>query len=553
MRAFLRLWMTAAALAVLVLGPSAPALRAQGPKPQPATPAGAAVMLDGEEVFRIQSPVGSFSPQARAEAVSKRLADLAKNPFAASPAFQVVDDGTNANAMVGDGVIFSVTPEDARLAGVERLALAQDRVNRVGAILASHSLFNRAKSLGIGLLLTLLITLGAWFVYRGLRWGFVRLEEKALTFASHHVDQTLSKRFEWLPLDHVGPAVSFAIKVLRFVTYAVAAYIYLSAIFSLFPWTRGLAERLLAFALGPLSTLWNDTLGYLPKLFFLVLIILATRYLLKAISLTFGAVRDGKLRLSGFHSEWAEPTYRLVRILVLAFALVVAFPYLPGSQSEAFKGVSLFVGVLFSLGSSGAVGNMVAGVLITYMRPFKPGDRIQVGDTVGDVIERTALVTRVRTIKNVDVTIPNATILSSQVQNFSANAKDLGLILHTTVTIGYDVPWATVHDLLIKAALSTDGILPEPRPFVFQTSLDDFYVSYQINAYTDQPNRMAAIYSTLHSLIQDRFNEGGVEILSPHFRQLRDGNATTIPAGYLPESYVAPSFRLQRTPDDPRT
>lgn len=543
-----RSWMKATCLAVGLAWAGSGPLQAQPSQSPPPPPKGAPVLLDGEEVFRIQGPVGAFSPEARANAVSQRLKDLESNPFSPMPTLKVVDDGVNSNVAAGDLVLFSVTPEDARLAGLDRARLAQERAGRLQVLLAGHRLLHRGRVIGIGLLWTLLITLGAWLVYRLLRWGFARMEARTLRWATRHVDHTLADWLQWLPLEHLGKAVAFLFRVLRATVYAVVGYIYLSAVFSLFPWTRGLAGRLLSFAWGPMATLWNDTFGYLPKLFFLVLIILATRYLLKVIALVFRAIQEGKLRFAGFHAEWAEPTFKLVRILVLAFALVVAFPYLPGSQSEAFKGVSLFVGVLFSLGSSGAVGNMVAGILITYMRPFKPGDRIQVGDTQGDVIERTALATRVRTIKNVDVTIPNATILSSQVQNFSAHAEDLGLILHTTVTIGYDAPWATVHALLIDAALATEGVLPNPRPFVLQTSLDDFYVSYQINAYTRQANRMADITSQLHTRIQDAFNGAGVEIMSPHYAAHRDGNRTTLPADHLPQGYTAPAFRIQRTP-----
>ena len=224
--------------------------------------------------------------------------------------------------------------------------------------------------------------------------------------------------------------------------------------------------------------------------------------------------------------------------------MIVIFPYLPGSKSPAFQGISIFLGVLFSLGSTSAVANVVAGVILTYMRAFKLGDRVKIADTIGDVIEETLLVTRIRTIKNVEITIANAMVLSSHIINFSASAQREGLILHTAVTIGYDAPWRTVHQLLIDAALATEHILKEPKPFVFQTALDDFYVHYEVNAFTDQPNRMAAIYSDLHQNIQDKFNEKGVEIMSPHRSSVRDGNPIAIPDEYLPKDYVPPAFRL---------
>lgn len=198
------------------------------------------------------------------------------------------------------------------------------------------------------------------------------------------------------------------------------------------------------------------------------------------------------------------------------------------------------------MGSSSAISNAVAGLVITYMRPFKVGDRIKIGEVAGDVIEKSLLVTRIRTIKNEDITLPNSTVLSGHTINYTTAAQELGLILHTSVTIGYDVPWKQVHELLLKAALATEGIMKDEKhkPFVLQTSLDDFYVAYQLNAYTNESNRMAAIYSGLHQNIQDQFNEAGVEILSPHYRAARDGNMTTIPANYLPKDYTPPSFSI---------
>jgi len=276
----------------------------------------------------------------------------------------------------------------------------------------------------------------------------------------------------------------------------------------------------------------------------IAVIIVVTRYILKLISLVFVGIGRGSIRFAGFHEEWAEPTYKIVRFLVIVFAAIACFPYIPGSQSEGFRGISVFLGLLISLGSAAAIGNIIAGVVLTYMRPFQVGDRVKIADTTGDVMEKTLLVTRVRTIKNVDVTIPNAMVLGSHLINFSSSAKNLGLILHTSVTIGYDAPWKTVHELLVSAARATTHILQKPEPFVLQTSLNDFYVTYEINAYTDQANLMAAIYADLHQNIQDKFNEAGVEIMSPHYTQLRDGNKTAIPDQYLPKTYRPSGLRI---------
>jgi small-conductance mechanosensitive channel len=183
------------------------------------------------------------------------------------------------------------------------------------------------------------------------------------------------------------------------------------------------------------------------------------------------------------------------------------------------------------------------------MRLFKIGDRVKIGEVFGDVIEKSTLVTRVRTIKNEIISIPNSTVMNSHTINYSSDAPEKGLIVHSTVTIGYDVPWKQMHETLIEAAKRTELIMPEPSPFVLQTSLDDFYVSYQINAYTKEPNKQAIIYSDLHQNIQDVCNENGIEILSPHYRAARDGNMSTIPSGYLPKDYIPPSFNIKSKKD----
>jgi small-conductance mechanosensitive channel len=227
---------------------------------------------------------------------------------------------------------------------------------------------------------------------------------------------------------------------------------------------------------------------------------------------------------------------------------VVLYPYLPGSESAAFKGVSIFVGVLFSLGSTSVVANIFAGLSLTYMRAYKMGDRVKIGETMGDVIEIKMYGTRIRTVKNVYVTIPNSQILQGPIVNFSTEARDRGLILHTSVTIGYDTPWRTVHQLLIDAALQTRDILKNPPPFVLQTALNDFYITYELNAYTHQASFMARIYSDLHENIQDTFNEAGTEIMSAHYMHVRDGSRTAIPDAYLPRDYEPRALRVHQNP-----
>jgi small-conductance mechanosensitive channel len=284
--------------------------------------------------------------------------------------------------------------------------------------------------------------------------------------------------------------------------------------------------------------------GYLPNLLTLFVIFAFGFYLIKLTRLFFKGIEEERISLSGFYPEWASPTYAITRFLIIAFLIIVAFPYLPGKDSPAFQAVSIFFGVLISLGSTGAISNIVAGIALTYMRAFNIGDRVQIADTTGDVVEKTMFVTRIKTIKNVEITVPNAMVLSNHIINYSTLAETEGLILHSKVTIGYDVPWKLVHDLLIQAANETENIEQSPSPFVLQTALDDFYVEYEINAYTKKANIMALTYNELHINIQDKFHAAGVEIASPGLTALRDGNQPNIPDEYLPTDYNPPKSLL---------
>jgi small-conductance mechanosensitive channel len=292
-------------------------------------------------------------------------------------------------------------------------------------------------------------------------------------------------------------------------------------------------------------------MGYLPNLVALITIAVITFYTLKLLRFLSEGIRQEKIKVSGIHPELIYPTFQLLRFLIIAFAVVTAYPYIPGSDSPVFRGVSILVGFLLSLGSTSLVANIVSGVVLTYTRGLRVGDRVEIEAVAGDVVDRNLLVTRIRTIKNVVITIPNGKVLNNHIVNYSSNAQEKGLILHSTVTIGYDVPWRRIHQLLISAALSTEGVLNRPMPFVHQTSLDDYYVTYEINAFTKDPADMARIYSDMHQHIQDKFNEANVEIMSPAYTAYRDGNRPTIPQESQNFGYFADVFRPLR-PEDTR-
>ncbi|MDZ4082846.1 MAG: mechanosensitive ion channel family protein [Bdellovibrionales bacterium] len=350
--------------------------------------------------------------------------------------------------------------------------------------------------------------------------------------SSRHLEQS---RFNFLLRSKVidraaiNQVAGFIVDSASIVSTLFLTYIYIPVVLSFFSWTQGWADKIFSMIVEPVKWLWSGITSVVPNLFFIVAIIVFARYLLKAIRFFFVAIETGRLQFTGFHQDWARPTYQIARIFVILLAVVMCFPYVPGSNSPAFQGISVFLGVLVSLGSTSAISNTIAGVVMTYMRPFKIGDRVKIVDTVGDVVEKSLLVTRIRTIKNVDVTIPNSLILGTHIINYSAMAEDLGLILNTTVTIGYDTPWPQVHKALIDAAGSCTDVLKEPKPFVFQTALNDYYVHYELNAYTRNANSMQQTYSELHTAIQISFQKAGIEIMSPAYTSLRDGSKNTIP------------------------
>jgi small-conductance mechanosensitive channel len=307
------------------------------------------------------------------------------------------------------------------------------------------------------------------------------------------------------------------LRAVHFLAGLVLVFACLNYSLSLFPWTRPVARRGTALLIDPLTTMGTGLVDALPGLAFIAILVIVSRYVLRLTRLFFSGIANGTIQPAGFDRDWAWPSYRLLRFAVIAFALAIAYPYIPGSDSEAFKGVSIFLGLLVSIGAASMVANNLAGYALIYRRAFKVGDRIKVGDVVGDVLAMRQQVTQLRTPKNEEVTIPSSTMLNSHVINYSSLAREKGLILHTTVGIGYETPWRQVEAMLIEAASRAEGLLREPPPFVLQKSLGDFCVTYEINAYCDRPQEMAKLYTALHRNILDVFNEHGVQIMTPAY------------------------------------
>ncbi|MDR2245750.1 MAG: mechanosensitive ion channel family protein [Treponema sp.] len=368
-----------------------------------------------------------------------------------------------------------------------------------------------------------------WLIWR----FFDRFKIKLAAWGGRNLKPLTVKNLRILTTRQMVNVLLFGLKIFKYIVTAFQLFLTIPMVFSLFPLTENLASTLFGYILNPLKNILISTVKYIPSLITIIIILLITRYIIRALKFFTNQLERGKLVLPGFYADWAQPTFNILRILLYAFTMVVVFPYLPGSDSPIFQGVTVFVGLIFSLGSSTAIGNLIAGLVITYMRPFKIGDRIQIKETTGFVVEKTLMVVRLKTHKNEYVTFPNVMILSSSITNYhtSLDENKDGLILYADVTMGYAVPWTTVHGILITAALKTTHVLETPRPFVLQTALDDYYARYQINAYIKEVNLIPAIYSGLFQNLQDGFKAAGIDLTAPSYQvHIRAGTPAAPPA-----------------------
>jgi len=506
-----------------------------------------------DTLFVVYTKIGSFKAEERATIIENRIRNIYNEPFFNPDSLKLNKSDLGTEIIYNnDKIVMVVTNLEAQILKVNDSQLATEYLEKIKASIEKErnerSFTNWLVRIGMVLLIFAFVGLFIFVINRLFRWlnkFFESKKEKFLNgFSINKVKIFSAEHFELF--------VVRLSNILRI--FAIIAIIYLSLplLFSLFPETKTLTDTLIGWILSPAKNAFTEIIGFLPNLFSIIVIVIIFSYTIKGIKYFVKQIENGEIQIDGFHKDWAQPTFRILKFLLYAFMLVLVIPLLPGFGSSAFQGVSVFIGVLFSLGSSSAIANIVAGLVITYMRQFKIGDSVKIGDVTGEVIEKTMLVTRIRSVKNEDVTVPNSTVLLNNTINYSTNthAKGSGLIIYSTVTIGYDAPWEKVHQALIDAALRTDLILKNPKPFVLQTSLDDFYVSYQINAYTKEALRRAIVYSKLHQNIQDCFNEAGIEIMSPHYRGQRDGNMTTIPSEYLDKNYQAPSFKVTQSKND---
>lgn len=509
----------------------------------PVAEEGAPVIVNGRELFRVEARIGSVTATERANLISEHISQLANNPFSGDVVIEIHDVHGSTDIVANGEVLVTITDADAIAAGRENQELAQEWAAAIQVAIAEGQELLSGRPLVEGAGITLATLLGLAILLWLINWAGNWLVDKVdPSTESGRIPHRLAQS-EFYQSGSFSRIVRLLFRILK---VSLALFLILFAIpviLRSFPQTRGLGVRMGGLLLDPLSELWDGFVTLLPELAFLLVLAGLTWLATRLIAIFFREVERGVIRLPSFEPEWAPFTGRMISFLLTIAAVIVGFTSLPFSELPVFQGISAFLALLLTLASSSAIANIIAGIILTYTGAFQLGDIVEIQKTRGEVTGKYLLTTRLRTFKNELVSVPNSLVLSSSVTNFSRLARENGLTLYTTVTIGYDVPWQKVHELLIAAATDSEDILKSPKPFVLQTSLNDYHISYELNAYTRKPEILPRLYSRLHQNIQTRFNSAGVEIMSPAFAALRDGNAITLPPEFLPDNYNPPAFR----------
>ena len=530
-------------------------LQAQGPASAAAGDeiATAPVEIDGVVLFRVRG-ISSLPAEVRAGVIRDRIEAVAADPTVTLDSLRVVESQGGVSITAGDRPLMGVVEADATLEQVSRTELAHAHLLRVRQAIADYRAARSGPALRRAALSTLIATIVLAIGGVALVWFWRWLDALLTRRLQAHIHTVGIQSFEVMRADRIRAGLRSGFLGLRTVTLLAGALVYVGYVLAAWPWTHGLSRNIVGFALGPLEVIGRGFVTNIPRLVFLAVLFFVVRFALRLIRLFFEAVGRGTVTLSGFDADWAQPTYKIVRIAIVAFGLIVAYPYIPGSQSEAFKGVSLFIGIVFSLGSSSAVSNIIAGYMMTYRRAFRVGDRVKIGEAVGDVIEMRLQVTHLRSVKNEEIVIPNSQILAGEVLNYSSLAKTQGLILHTEVGIGYETPWRQVEAMLLTAAARCAPTSGEaPRAFVLLKKLGDFAVTYELNMYCTDIKSMLALYTSMHRAILDVFNEFGVQIMTPAYEGDPDQPKVVPPKDWYAAPAAAPAdAALAPTSEAPR-
>ncbi|HUF26511.1 MAG TPA: mechanosensitive ion channel domain-containing protein [Gemmatimonadaceae bacterium] len=509
-------------IAASPFGPASASAQATAAAPNTSTSAqatpgdSATLTLSNVRVFVFRVPLGALSPEARAAGARTRIERIAERGLSDSVMAERRPEGFVL--LAGSEPVLTVTPGDVDVAAGETLdGLARQTATRLRTVLAAEIQQRSLIHILRGILFALVATGIFVFTIRALRLG----RRFALRKIPDPYDPRLPRLrlagFTILTANQLLIFVQRAVDLLAWGTGVFVAYLWLAYVLTRFAFSRPWGEILGEYLVRTVGGLALGAIIAIPDLFTVFLIFIVTRWIARLVTAFFDAVERDEVHVPWVHSETANPTRRIITAMLWLFAIVVAYPYLPGSQTDAFKGVSVFAGLLITLGSTGIVNQAMSGLVLMYSRALKPGDYVRIGETEGVVTTLGMLSTKIRTNKREEVTVPNAVVVTANIKNYSRLSTDEGVILHTPVTIGYDTPWRQVHGLLLLAAERTEGLRRTPQPFVQQTALSDFYVEYQLNAHLEKPERRLAVMSELHGHIIDCFNEYGVQITSPNY------------------------------------
>ena len=407
----------------------------------------APVKIDGNTLFFVRG-ISSFPASQRASVISKRIRKAAANKSIPADSVKITNGQGHLMIYAGEDFIMNIYDVDAESEKISQAALArlihiktvealkQYREQRSRPVLIKNSI----HAIGAAILYVTLLFSILWLLRKIKTWLQRKIKSRA--------DSLENKSYKLISSVQIWSVYNSIFRILKLLTVLILSVISLEYIFGLFPWTNSILISTLNLVVNPLKTMGMGIISYIPSLFFLIVIFLVTRYLLKLIKLFFNSINQGVIEIHNFPPEWALPTFRIIKIFITAFAVILAYPYIPGSSSAAFKGVSVFLGLLISIGSSSLIGNIMAGYSMTYRRAFRKGDLIQVNDIIGIVDDQKLMVTRLRSYKNEEIVIPNSVLQSSNIINFSSKAGEKGLILHTIVGIGYETPWRQVDSML---------------------------------------------------------------------------------------------------------
>ncbi|MDM1503520.1 mechanosensitive ion channel family protein [Myroides marinus] len=489
------------------------------------------VLSFNDTLFNVYGNIGSFTSKQRAKSIESKISMLADNYLFQGDSIKLSDEGTYLNIVYKNEILMSVDSLQAAQENKTRVEAAEHyRVQIISAVETQlHNTSWQQILMQVAGAVAILIV--EFFILKWIRYGY----RVSRVMIWRQRGKKIKGIFGIIDEQRAMLTTMSIAKIIKFLIVLIVLYMGLLAVFKLFPYTKHLSDQLLEYVLSPLRSVGRSIMAYMPKLFTIVVIVVIFRYIQKFVRSLADKIATHKIVIRGFYPDWAIPTYNLVSGLLFIFMFILIFPYLPNSDSQIFQGVSVFAGIMLSLGSTSVIGNLVAGLVITYMRPFKLGDRIKLGEFTGDVLEKTALVTRIKTPKNEVITIPNSNIMTAQTVNYSQSAREHGLILYLTIGAGYHVPWQKVHEMLYEVASRTEHVMKRQKPFIFQDQFQDFYVEYQLNVYIRDAKLSSKVYSDLRQHAQDVFAENDIEMVAPHFHfnRIVDGDDSTVPPKYV--------------------